>query len=58
MSECFNKHQGRYSVLVAEENDQVVGWASINSYSPRSVYDMSVTSPFIFIVIIVARGLE
>ncbi|PYE49061.1 N-acetyltransferase family protein [Paenibacillus barcinonensis] len=39
MSEWFNKHQGRYSVLVAEQNDQVVGWASINSYSSRSAYD-------------------
>ncbi|WP_337035222.1 arsinothricin resistance N-acetyltransferase ArsN1 family A [Paenibacillus illinoisensis] len=39
MSEWFNKHQGRYSVLIAEQNDQVVGWASINSYNPRSAYD-------------------
>ncbi|WP_308722008.1 arsinothricin resistance N-acetyltransferase ArsN1 family A [Paenibacillus polysaccharolyticus] len=39
MSEWFNKHQGRYSVLIAEQNDQVVGWASINSYSSRSAYD-------------------
>ncbi|MCQ4086454.1 arsinothricin resistance N-acetyltransferase ArsN1 family A [Saccharibacillus sp. JS10] len=39
MSEWFAKHQGRYQVIVAEKNNQVVGWASINSYSTRSVYD-------------------
>ncbi|KGP77552.1 GNAT family N-acetyltransferase, partial [Paenibacillus sp. MAEPY1] len=39
MSEWFNKHQGRHSVLIAEQNDQVVGWASINSYNSRSAYD-------------------
>ncbi|NMI05056.1 N-acetyltransferase [Paenibacillus sp. SZ31] len=39
MSEWFNKHKGRYSILIAEQNDLVVGWASINTYSPRSAYD-------------------
>lgn len=39
MSQWFNKHQGRYTVLVAEQDHQVVGWASINCYSPRSAYD-------------------
>lgn len=39
MLDWFNKHQGRYTVLVAEQDHQVVGWASINSYSPRSAYD-------------------
>ncbi|KGP77545.1 GNAT family N-acetyltransferase, partial [Paenibacillus sp. MAEPY1] len=39
MSEWFNKHQGRYSVLVAEQNSLVVGWDSINSYSSRSAYN-------------------
>ncbi|MEK4436157.1 arsinothricin resistance N-acetyltransferase ArsN1 family A [Paenibacillus sp. FSL K6-2862] len=39
MSDWFNKHQGRYSVLIAEQSDQVVGWASINLYNPRSAND-------------------
>ncbi|WP_342045344.1 arsinothricin resistance N-acetyltransferase ArsN1 family A [Bacillus sp. OTU530] len=28
----------RYAVVVAEENEEIVGWASINSYSPRAAY--------------------
>jgi L-amino acid N-acyltransferase YncA len=39
INQWFDKHQGRYTVLVAEQNQQVIGWASINSYSPRSTYD-------------------
>lgn len=29
MYEWFKKHQGRYTVLVAEVNQCVIGWASI-----------------------------
>jgi L-amino acid N-acyltransferase YncA len=29
----------RHPVLVAEQNGQVVGWASVNSYNPRPAYD-------------------
>ncbi|HEY8315043.1 MAG TPA: arsinothricin resistance N-acetyltransferase ArsN1 family A [Candidatus Baltobacteraceae bacterium] len=32
-------HGGRYAVLVAERNGEVVGWASLNSYSHRCAYD-------------------
>lgn len=39
MKDWFDKHQGRYAVLVAEENNHVVGWASINRYSARCAYD-------------------
>ncbi|WP_209122197.1 arsinothricin resistance N-acetyltransferase ArsN1 family A [Alkalihalobacillus sp. BA299] len=39
MKEWFTKHQGRYSVIVAEINGKVVGWASLNPYSTRSAYD-------------------
>ncbi|AIQ64103.1 GCN5 family acetyltransferase [Paenibacillus stellifer] len=34
----FDEHQGRYGVLVAEADDQIVGWASINPYSHRCAY--------------------
>ncbi|WNS46912.1 arsinothricin resistance N-acetyltransferase ArsN1 family A [Paenibacillus sp. MMS20-IR301] len=39
MNQWFDKHQERYAVLVAEQDHQVIGWASINPYSPRSAYD-------------------
>jgi phosphinothricin acetyltransferase len=29
----------RHPVVVAEVQDQVVGWGSLNSFNPRSVYD-------------------
>jgi L-amino acid N-acyltransferase YncA len=35
----FTAHGGRYAVLVAEEERAIVGWASLNRYSPRAVYD-------------------
>ncbi|MFB9759322.1 arsinothricin resistance N-acetyltransferase ArsN1 family A [Ectobacillus funiculus] len=42
-SESYTKkwlfdREERYAVVVAEENEEIVGWASINSYSPRSAY--------------------
>ncbi|CAN7204510.1 arsinothricin resistance N-acetyltransferase ArsN1 [Paenibacillus sp. LjRoot153] len=39
MQSWFQTHAGRYAVLIAEENDQVVGWASINPYSTRCAYN-------------------
>lgn len=39
MFDWFKQHQGRYRVLVAEVNKNVIGWASINVYNPRSAYD-------------------
>ncbi|PLS15861.1 GNAT family N-acetyltransferase [Bacillus sp. M6-12] len=38
MKEWFGKHQGRYKVLVAENEGQVVGWASLNQYNNRKAY--------------------
>lgn len=35
----FEEHQGRYTVLVALTNDEIVGWASLNRYSIRKAYD-------------------
>lgn len=35
----FGDHQGRYQVLVACVQQEVVGWASLNRYSARSAYD-------------------
>lgn len=37
MQNWFAAHQGRYAVLVAEE-EKIVGWASLNSYSQRCAY--------------------
>lgn len=39
MTSWFGEHQGRYSVLVAEWADAVIGWASLNRYSHRCAYD-------------------
>lgn len=39
MEEWFKKHTGRYKVIVAEYEEQVVGWASLNQYNNRSAYD-------------------
>ncbi|REE81583.1 phosphinothricin acetyltransferase [Paenibacillus taihuensis] len=39
MENWFNAHSERYSVLVALEGNVIVGWASLNKYSPRSAYD-------------------
>lgn len=39
MENWFGQHQGRYAVLVAEVAESIVGFASLNRYSPRSAYD-------------------
>jgi L-amino acid N-acyltransferase YncA len=39
MKEWFDKHQGRYRVVVAEQDGVVAGWASLNPYSNRCAYD-------------------
>lgn len=38
MKDWFYSHGERYSILVAEKNSEIVGWASLNPYSPRSAY--------------------
>ncbi|GER68290.1 N-acetyltransferase [Weizmannia acidilactici] len=38
MRAWFNSHTGRFAVMVAEKDDEVVGWASLNPYSSRCAY--------------------
>lgn len=38
MSKWFNNHNGRFAVIVIENNDEIVGWASLNPYSNRCAY--------------------
>jgi L-amino acid N-acyltransferase YncA len=39
MKEWFEKHNGRYKVIVAEMNGVIAGWASLNSYNNRCAYE-------------------
>jgi L-amino acid N-acyltransferase YncA len=39
MREWFANHQGRFQVLVAVDEGEIVGWAAINRYSARCAYD-------------------
>ncbi|MGW8427936.1 arsinothricin resistance N-acetyltransferase ArsN1 family A [Peribacillus simplex] len=38
MEEWFAKHSGRYKVIVAEQDGEIVGWASLNQYNSRDAY--------------------
>ncbi|WP_260284414.1 arsinothricin resistance N-acetyltransferase ArsN1 family A [Peribacillus aracenensis] len=38
MEEWFAKHMGRYKVIVAEQEGQIVGWSSLNPYNSRAAY--------------------
>lgn len=38
MEAWFQDHQGRFTVMVAEQSGAVVGWASLNPYSQRCAY--------------------
>ncbi|WP_442599957.1 arsinothricin resistance N-acetyltransferase ArsN1 family A [Neobacillus sp. D3-1R] len=38
MKDWFEKHNGRYQVIVAEEDDQILGWAALNPYNNRCAY--------------------
>ena len=38
MTEWFNNHNGRFAVIVIENDDEIVGWASLNPYSNRYAY--------------------
>ncbi|WP_379131450.1 arsinothricin resistance N-acetyltransferase ArsN1 family A [Paenibacillus sp. sgz500958] len=38
MEKWFGEHQGRHSVLVAETNGEITGWAALNPYSHRCAY--------------------
>ncbi|MHA2853519.1 arsinothricin resistance N-acetyltransferase ArsN1 family A [Paenibacillus lautus] len=39
MTNWFQQHQDRYAVIVAENDNKVIGWASLNPYSQRCAYD-------------------
>ena len=39
MESWFAEHGGRYVVIVAEMDNRVAGWASLNRYSMRCAYD-------------------
>ncbi|MBT2738974.1 arsinothricin resistance N-acetyltransferase ArsN1 family A [Bacillus sp. ISL-7] len=39
IKEWFERHQGRFKVVVAEQDGSVAGWASLNPYSNRAAYD-------------------
>jgi L-amino acid N-acyltransferase YncA len=38
MKDWFEKHKGRYQVIVAEKDGQIIGWASLNPYNNRAAY--------------------
>jgi len=40
--EWYGNHGGRYPVVVAEYNGQLVGWGSLNKFHPRTAYEYSV----------------
>lgn len=39
MESWFSDHQERYAVEVAEKDNKVIGWASLNPYSHRCAYN-------------------
>lgn len=39
MKDWFDKHNGRYKIIVAENELQLAGWASLNQYNNRCAYD-------------------
>lgn len=39
MNEWYGNHQGRFKVIVAEKDEVVVGWASLNQYNGRCAYN-------------------
>jgi L-amino acid N-acyltransferase YncA len=38
IKDWFDKHNGRYQVIVAEEGNKILGWASLNPYNNRAAY--------------------
>lgn len=39
IKEWFEQHQGRFKVLVAEHDGEILGWASLNRYNSRCAYE-------------------
>lgn len=37
----FHEHQGTHPILVAERNEKILGWASLNRWSPKAAYDIT-----------------
>ena len=40
--EWFNNHKKNHPIFIAEENNTIVGWASLSPYSDRCAYDTTV----------------
>lgn len=40
--EWFNNHMKNHPIFIAEENNTIVGWASLSPYSDRCAYDTTV----------------
>lgn len=40
--EWFNNHKQNHPIFIAEENNTIVGWASLSPYSDRCAYDTTV----------------
>lgn len=38
MEEWFAEHNGRYKLIVAEQDGEIVGWSSLNQYNSRKAY--------------------
>lgn len=39
MKEWYRNHQGRFKVIIAENEETVIGWASLNQYNGRCAYN-------------------
>lgn len=39
--EWFQSHQAPYKLFVAEESEQIAGWAGLSRWSPREAYNRS-----------------
>ncbi|UPM56133.1 arsinothricin resistance N-acetyltransferase ArsN1 family A [Gottfriedia acidiceleris] len=39
MKEWYGNHQGRFKVIVVENEEAVIGWASLNQYNGRCAYN-------------------
>lgn len=39
MEDWFAKHNGRYKVIVAEQEGEIVGWSALNPYNNRPAYE-------------------
>lgn len=38
MTKWYEQHNGRYKVVVAEQDEQILGWCSLNPYNNRCAY--------------------